>query len=363
MLPFTQEELQAAIDAGRVSERWHPTLPYRILNYTPEIQYSNSWDRVTRACRGLILDDKMNIVARPYEKFFNLGQVDLPFQFNEPVEIMDKADGSLGIMYPVPVDTEEISDVFFAIATRGSFESEQAKMASLMFADSYSHLMPMAGYTMLFEIVGPDNRIVLEYPENDLILLGAVENDRGYYLSPLQAKSMWIHRETKEYTEWSGKVIEVMNFDTLTDALGHMERSNAEGYVVRHHNFMVKLKQPDYIDLHAIVTNLSEKKVWEHLRDGKFSHLLDVVPDEWHGWLNDVSEKLRSEYFRIEDEIFAIWTTIKTRTLFEDMSRKDFAILVTKEYKAHAKYLFLAYDNKFDDMNQAIWQAVKPKGE
>lgn len=361
MLPFTPAELQEAVDAGRVTARKHPDLPYIVYNYAPEIQYSNSWDRVTRACRGLILDDHFNIVARPYEKFFNLGQVDLPFQFNEPVEIMDKADGSLGIMYPI--HHPEGYDVLWGIATRGSFESEQAKMATKIYQERYTHLMPMPGYTMLFEIVGPDNRIVLEYPENDLILLGAVENTRGYYISPLQAQSMWIHRETKEYTTWSGKMIEVMDFKTLTDALGHMTRKNAEGYVVRHHNFMVKLKQPDYIDLHAIVTNLSEKKVWEHLRDGKFGHLLEVVPDEWHGWLNKTSGDLRGEYFRIEDEIFAIWATIKAIADFKKMPRKDFAILVNKEYKAHAKYLFLVYDEKFDDMSQAIWQAVKPKGE
>lgn len=356
MLPFTQDELRAAVEAGRVTERKHPTLPYYVYNYAPEIQYSNSWDRVTRACRGLILDSTGSIVARPYEKFFNLGQVDLPFQFNDPVEIMDKADGSLGIMYPDGMGN--------AIATRGSFESEQAKMATEIFNERFGYIYPVEGYTMLFEIVGPDNRIVLEYPENDLILLGAVDNDNGYYLSPTVAQSLWKTSFTNEYEIWPGRVIEVMNFNTLTDALGHMERSNAEGYVVRHHNFMVKLKQPDYIDLHAIVTNLSEKKVWEHLRDGKFSHLLAVVPDEWHGWLNDVSGALREKYFAIEDEVFAIWGVLKDRTLFErGMSRKDFAILVTKEYKAYAKYLFLAYDGKLDDLSQAIWQQVKPKGE
>lgn len=359
MLPFTPAELQDAVNAGRVTKREHPTLPYYIYNYTPEIQYDNSWDRVTRACRGLILDNKGNIVARPYEKFFNLGQVDLPFQFNDPVEIMDKADGSLGIMYPVGMGN--------AIATRGSFESEQAKMATEIFNEQFGYLSPADGYTMLFEIVGPDNRIVLEYPENDLILLGAVETDTGYYISPTVAQSMWKVNFTNEYEIWPGRIIEVMNFKTLTDALGHMERKNAEGYVVRHHNFMVKLKQPDYIDLHAIVTNLSEKKVWEHLRDGKFGTLLEVVPDEWHGWLNDVSEKLRSDYFKIEDEIFEIWGALKGRAWddkpFNPMSRKDFAILVNKQYKAHAKYLFLAWDNKFAEMRQAIWQQVRPKGE
>lgn len=363
MLPFTQDELRAAVEAGRVTERQHPTLPYYIYNYAPEIQYNKSWDRVTRACRGLILDGVGNIVSRPYEKFFNLGEVNLPFQFDDPVEIMDKADGSLGILYPVPTGW----GADYHIATRGSFESEQAKMATKIFTYQFGHLYPQAGYTMLFEIVGPDNRIVLEYPENELILLGAVQNDTGYYVSPQQAKYMWFSRDNGDFEEWPGRVIEVMNFKTLTDALGHMERKNAEGYVVRHHNFMVKLKQPDYIDLHAIVTNLSEKKVWEHLRDGKFGNLLAVVPDEWHGWLNDVSEKLRSDYFEIEDEISTIWGALKGRAWddkpFNPISRKDFAILVNKQYKAHAKYLFLAWDNKFAEMRQAIWQQVKPKGE
>lgn len=356
MLPFTLDELRAAVDAGRVSERWHPTLPYRILNYTPEIQYSKSWDRVTRACRGLILDGIGNIVARPYEKFFNLGEVNLPFQFDDPVEIMDKADGSLGILYPVPMGW----GADYHIATRGSFESEQAKMATRIFTHQFGHLYPQSGYTMLFEIVGPDNRIVLEYPENELILLGAVQNDTGYYVSPQQAKYMWFSRENDDFDEWPGRVIEVMNFKTLTDALGHMNRDNAEGYVVRHHNFMVKLKQPDYIDLHAIVTNLSEKKVWEHMRDGKFSTLLDIVPDEWHGWLTEVSDRIMENFTQRQDAVMDAWAGVVSG-IDITLPRGEVARYIMKNYKEYSSYMFTLLDG--GQIAPALWSEVKPKNE
>ena len=159
MLPFTPEALQAAVRDGQVTERYHPTLPLRIYNYSAEVQYSNRWNDVTLNCRGLILDEDYNIVARPWKKFFNLGQVDLPIQLTDSVEIMDKADGSLGILYPV-VHPDGF-DVNWAIATRGSFASEQAIHATAVWNDKYSHLLPEAGLTFLYEIVYPANRIVL----------------------------------------------------------------------------------------------------------------------------------------------------------------------------------------------------------
>ena len=47
-----------------------------LYNYTETCQRKGVWDRVTRYCRGLILElETGRPVALPFEKFFNLGEV------------------------------------------------------------------------------------------------------------------------------------------------------------------------------------------------------------------------------------------------------------------------------------------------
>ena len=70
------------------------------------------------------------------------------------VEVTDKHDGSLGILYPAP-------DGRNAVATRGAFESAQALHASELYRREYERAWrPESGWTYLWEIVYPANRIV-----------------------------------------------------------------------------------------------------------------------------------------------------------------------------------------------------------
>ena len=108
-------DLEKHIDAGYVKATRHPTAPLTIYNYTNRAQFDRVWNDTTRTCRGLIVHDDDTIVARPFRKFFNHGEVDeIP---GGPVRVLDKLDGSMGVLYH---DGDG-----WAIATRGSFTSEQ----------------------------------------------------------------------------------------------------------------------------------------------------------------------------------------------------------------------------------------------
>ena len=357
MLPFTLDELNTSIADGRVTERQHPTLPLYIYNYSPAVQYDNRWDEVTLNCRGLILDEDGNIVARPWKKFFNLGQVNLPIQFDDPVEVMDKADGSLGILYPTPDG--------FDIATRGSFASEQAHTGSAIWWGKYheyyndpGETQYMREYTLLFEIIYPSNRIVLNYGDmTDLILLGAVENKTGYYIGPRAASAMF---------SWPGPVVETFDYKTISEAMGHMERKNAEGYVIRSHNFMVKLKQPDYLDLHRLVTNASPLTVWEKLMQGQSkSEIVSAFPDEFHDYIGSMADPLIEAYENRVQEILTRHAEVVARV--EDAhgagldfpERKDYA----SEFKKspEAKYHFMLLDGK--PIREVVWRSLRPNGK
>src|SRR5437667_215953 len=95
-------ELRKAIADGHVQTQTHPRLPLVIYNYTKKAQYENVWTEVTCTCRGLIVDTTTGqVIARPFRKFFNYGQPGAPaLGLHDPAVTTDKADGSLGILYP-----------------------------------------------------------------------------------------------------------------------------------------------------------------------------------------------------------------------------------------------------------------------
>lgn len=354
MLPFTLDELNAAVEQGRVTKRPHPSLPLFIYNYSPDVQYSNRWDEVTLNCRGLILTNSGAIVARPWKKFFNLGQVNLPIQFDDPVEVMDKADGSLGILYP--------GRHGYAIATRGSFCSDQAVHATDVWKERYYYLKPDPGYTFLFEIIYPENRIVLDYKGiDDLVLLGAVEIATGYYVSPTVAQYMFTDGGARSY--WGGPTIDVFPYKSISEALAHMGRAGAEGYVIRSHNFMVKLKEPDYVELHRLVTNITPKTVWEQLRAGKsVKQICSVLPDEFHNYAESIAKPMVDKYNKRAAEIFDGYFEIvgkMTKQGVTKVNRKAYATEI-KKY-ADKQYYFLLLDDR--GIADLLWKELRPREE
>lgn len=357
MLPFTVDALEAAVAAGDVTKRPHAEYPYFIYNYSPEVQFSKKWNDITRACRGLILDEDYSIVARPWEKFFNLGEVELKFQFTDPVEVMDKADGSLGILYPLPRKAN--GRQHYAVSTRGSFHSVQAGMATLMwnrlYASKYETILEALDeqYTFLFEIIYPSNRIVLDYGDmRDLILLGGVQNENGYYIGPQHAKSV---------LEWDGPVVETYNFANISEAIGSMGRKNKEGYVIRRNNFLVKIKEPDYLDLHRLVTNCTPRTIWEQLKNGKTeSEIISAFPDEFHGmvqgFIDPLVEKFEDRYAEIMEGFDGSLNRFAAKSGVEEFNRGDYARFIARE--DDKGYYFNLLDNR--PIREVLWSSLKP---
>jgi RNA ligase len=299
-------ELAAAVADGLVRVQRHPSLPLRIFNYTELAVFSRTWTVATTHCRGLIVDADDRVVARPWKKFFNHGEHSADeLDLHSPVEVTDKADGSLGILYATAAGP--------AIATRGSFASEQAQHATQVYLDRYAgKWQPRHGWTYLFEIIFPSNRIVLDYGSlDDLVLLGAVQISAGTTVGPLD----------EVCAEWPGPRTEVHAYQTLAEALAAPPRENAEGLVVRYltggtlAGTMTKLKQSDYIQLHRIVTGLTSRRLWERsavhaaLADDpeislrRLGQVLRLAPDDVQAmldsgpdWLEQVRQSVPEEF-------------------------------------------------------------------
>ena len=262
LIPAT--DLAQAVEAGLVRVQRHPSLPLRIFNYTEAAVFARAWTPATRTCRGLVVADDGRVVARPWAKFFNHGEPagasadgmsggQTPMDLESPVEVTDKADGSLGVLYRTPAGP--------GIATRGSFAGEQAVHATELYLARYhDRWEPVDGWTYLFEIIYPTNRIVLDYgATDDLVLLGAVRIATGEPVGPRH----------EVCAGWPGPRTADLEQATLAEALAATPRPNAEGVVVRYLDgplagSLVKVKQADYVALHRIVTGHTGRRLWEH---------------------------------------------------------------------------------------------------
>jgi RNA ligase len=127
---------------------------------------------------GLILDDNYIIVARPFPTFFNYSEIAEQVIPNENFEVYEKMDGSLGILYWI--------DNQLFIATRGSFTSDQSKVANELLNSKYAATLPFLDRTKtyLFEIIYPENRIVINYSDAEiLVLLAVIDIETGHDLA------------------------------------------------------------------------------------------------------------------------------------------------------------------------------------
>ena len=308
----------------------HPTEELYIYNYTAKTQYDRMWNEITLACRGLILDAEGRVVARPFPKFFNIGELETQVIPALPFKVYEKMDGSLGISYTVN------GEVF--IATRGSFISEQSVKATELLNTTYKMAIPKmnADYTYLFEIIYPENRIVVDYGNTEaLILLGVIDTQTGKEM-PLEDIGFPI----------------VKIYDGIEDVhdLKALEIDNKEGFVIKFDNdFRLKVKFAEYFRLHRIITNVTSYNIWEYLKSGQpLDEILEQVPDEFFNWAKATKKKLESEYTKVETQ-----------------AKSDFKILETRketaEYFKTCKYpgiLFSMLDEK--KYETIIWKIVKP---
>jgi len=327
------ELLRQMVNEKLVSVQKHPTAELFIYNYSPKVQYDKLWNEITLQTRGLILDGQMNLVAKPFGKFFNLEEHQ-PNEIPETAfDVFEKLDGSLGILY-------WLNDKPF-IATRGSFESEQSQHATEILYSKYSHTFERLNRkaTYLFEIIYPKNRIVVDYGSmDDLVLLTAIEHETG-----------------KEFIEDVGFPI-VKRFDGINDLqhLKTLQKKNKEGFVVRFQNgFRVKMKFDEYVRLHRIITGISNVAVWEYLKDNKpFDELISKVPDEFYDWLMQTANSIEMNYKLIFED-----AQKRYRQLWNE-DKKTFALRVMDEAKDISAILFNMYNGK--KVEPAIWKIVRP---
>lgn len=340
------EILEKYYQDGLLLKQNHPSHDLTIWNYSPKVQYERLWDDIIIQCRGLVTNSNGKIVARPFPKFFNLEEHDSTNIPKESFEVFEKMDGSLGIVFYYKGE--------WIVATRGSFTSEQSVVASKMFKNlSIIKNYPTTGlnedWTYLFEIIYNDNRIVCQYDFEGLVLLGAYHTETGVEINfDKLVKHVSLYHDIKVVRKYNG----VTDFHILKEMIS----DDREGYVIRFKNgFRMKIKGEEYKRLHRILTNVSNRDIWEYLKDAKpLDEILDKVPDEFYDWVKETKNNLETEFSRLENEYRWIYKIIMRSE--NSSERKVFANYALK-YK-HPSLLFSMYDNK--DYKNIIWKLLYP---
>lgn len=343
------ETLEKYYQNGLIQKQTHPTLPLSIWNYSPKVQYDNLWDEVTLMCRGLVTDNDGKIVARPFGKFFNYEELKPEQIPNEPFDVFEKLDGSLGILFNYQGE--------WVIATRGSFTSDQAKKGWELL-QKYDYKRLIEDKTYLFEIIYNENRIVVDYDYEDLILLAVIDNNDGYEYKIFDEK---IHLEgirlVNMYRNLGFKF--VRKYDGIKDysTLKEMIKDDEEGFVIRFQNgFRMKIKGKEYCRLHKILTNVSNRDIWENLKNGEsLDQIIEKVPDEFYNWVKETKNKFESDFNLIKKEYEWIFKIIMRSE--NSNERKVFARHAIN-YR-YSSILFSMYDNKQYD--QIIWKILYPE--
>ena len=326
---------------GLIACRPHPTGKLLIWNYTQKCQFEQAWDEVIIQARGLITTPAGEIVARPFEKFFNLDQHqgDLPL---EPFTVTAKMDGSLGILYWLDGKPQ--------IATRGSFTSEQAAKATTMLYEKYGGRLTSLppSYTYLFEVIYPDNRIVVDYGAmEDLVLLAVIHTETGHEVDIHWPTASRVFRDVFPL---------VKRYDGISDIaqLRAIEEENAEGFVIRFRSGLrLKLKFAEYVRLHRLITKVNARVIWDLLRSGQpFDELLERVPDEFYAWVKRTRDALTAQFSLIEmqcQEVVKQVQDLPTR-------KEQAAVIVKTRYPGVA---FAMLDQK--NYQETIWKLLHPE--
>jgi RNA ligase len=287
---------------------------YTVIDYV--FAGPDTFDHPARIeCRGLKFDPDGAILARPFHKFFNIGEKPETqtgvLDFDAPHVIMDKLDGSM--IHPAIVDGEV---VFMTRMGRTDVARKAERHLTFDLARECRGMLE-ADITPIFEWTAPDNRIVVRYEGSRLTLLAARHNHTGEYL-PLGglvdvAMFMGVDLvDTNDSAHTSGP-----EFLAYARAI-----TGKEGFVIRFANgLMVKAKGEDYVLKHrAKESILQEKNVLALILREQLDDVLPLLED---------SDRASVERYR-DDVLAGVEATARTISAFvdchRDLPQKDFAI-------------------------------------
>lgn len=273
------------------------------FNFTRKAFYDRAWDEQTVKARGLYIDTHKNkVIARSYEKFFNINErpetkLDrLQFELKFPVTAYVKENGFLGI-----VSYDEYNDDLL-IATKSTLDSQYAQWLKEMFYQKVSSknirsikkFVKENNVSFVFECVDmKHDPHVIDYPESKLVLLDIIKNDlefSKYKYDTMITIAQMFGLEHKE------KAYEISNWQDFYDWYCNVLEPDyeyhgreIEGFVIEDSKgFMTKLKL-SYYNFWKFMRSVAQEAIkYGYIK--KTSALTTPLANEFYAWVRTLQE-------------------------------------------------------------------------
>lgn len=270
---------------------------YVIINYvlSNSSTFPHSFDlnsRIRRECRGITFDKNGKLIRRPYHKFFNLNEREETLSKNissillQDSISLDKIDGSM--VAPAFIHGEIVM-----MTKMGNTDVAKNCEQFLSRNENVHYYRFMRdwlkeGFTPIFEWISPENRIVIDYQREALILCAMRDMHSGVYLS---------YEKMKELAERYN--IEIVSLRTT------LPSSNVEGIVYRFGpGHMVKVKTEWYVNLHKMKEQfLFERNVVSSILEEKIDDMKPFVLESERQKLENYENELENQLIFLADQL------------------------------------------------------------
>lgn len=309
-----------------------------------QFQDSDTFDTpMAREARGIVFDRDGNIAARPLHKFFNLGERPGQPDPTSAVRVMDKLDGSM-------IHTVWLDGQLF-LKSKKSFNNKQVDMAwewlrrpQNVHVMTWCEALASDGFTVIFELTSPGNRIVVSYGQTEMRVLHVRENETGAYFTRDDLFAELVASDIPLLVNESGRLTTAQALEKLPAMEG------AEGFVLQFEDGdMVKVKCPWYLQLHRTISFTRERDIAEAALEERLDDIkaalatmnIDLKAVE------AIEREVKEVLIQTRDQVEGI----AQQAAREGVNRKEFAL----QNKAHAAFGLLMAAYIGQEVNYRDW--------
>ena len=306
---------------------------------------------ILKNLRGTCFDKSGKIISLSFDKFHNLNECDgwreNEIDFSQHHTVLEKLDGSMIRAIP-------LSDNDYRLGTRAGITDVAVKSENFLktlphniqmnYRNFILHMLE-TNYTPIFEYCSRDQRIVIDYPQPQLILTAVRNIMSGKYLTYNELVAI--------AEEFELPVVKPLwnSCDSIA-SIAQSVRSmiGSEGVVVTFDNgFRVKIKADDYCLKHRTSDVLRfEKDVVTIILSGGMDDVLPIVDDITKIRLEAFRDSMMRTIANQQLELKNLYNTYKG-----PKDRKVFAQFA-KLHPNYMKFLFNLFENKEPDIKGYI---------
>jgi len=357
-----EEELSKTPYAVKVKR--HPLRQNLVMFRYSQFE-SDFTNPIVRCCRGSVYDIREDGTVKPYllpfYKFMNYGENGAdPIDWKNKLYVRDKLDGSLLKL----LKEDDGNDLW---TTNGSFDMN-VEVPEFVPAENDENLPPPytfaglrdyalrghrdevkrlpKGWTFMFELVSPYNRIIVPYRETKLFLLSCRDPEGQEHTPEWAADNFGLSFPTPQ-------ILPLKNIDAIIAFCQAVDTDDREGFVVQDINFnRIKIKTDHYRNLFYLKgeDHFSDERLFSAIKQGSIDDAIVAWPE-----IRGRTDEITAEWINFRN---AVKTLCKTAAVYYQECKNEC------EYPKEAKKRYAMYVlNKYQIFSTFLFEAIKENAD